>query len=151
MTWIRLRSRRDPAVWLPVCLVLLVLIPLAAWIQVWMSAWVEALNDTASSEPERAVAEAVQMIRLCEVALCVSSVLFAVFLFRFFQLGLRESRLPPSGWWSYGAWRAMVGPKASRMSRFGIAFTLLLPVSAAATVVVIEYLLLALLDGKFPA
>jgi hypothetical protein len=151
VTWIHLRSRRDPAVWLPALLVILLLTAIAAWAHVWMSAWLEAVNETASSDPERAVAEAVQMIRLCEVALCAASVLFGTFLYRFFQLGLREGRLPPSGWWSLGAWRAAVGARALRMSRLGLALALLLPISTAVTVLLIECLLRALLHGELSA
>lgn len=147
MTWIRLRSPWDPVVWLPLVLVPLVLAALVAWAQASVAGWQEALNDSMSSDPERAVAEATRMIRLCEAALCASSLLSAAFLYRFFTLGLREGRLPPSGWWSIGAWRMIIGPKARRMSRMGLAFTLLLPVTAVVTVLVVEYLLWALLAG----
>jgi len=148
VTWVHLRSRRDPAVWVPVLLLFLALVALAPWIQEWMSAWRGALDDTASTDPERAVAEAVQIIRLCEIALIASSALFGAFLYRFFQLGLRESRVPPSGWWSLGAWRVVVGPSARRMSRIGLFLSVLLPVSTVAIVLVIEHLLRTLLDGK---
>lgn len=148
MTWIRLRSRRDPAVWLPLLIALLALTALALWAQAWVSASLAAIDEAMSSDPERAVADAVRIIRLCEVALVASSVLLAAFLYRFFRLGLREGRLPPSGWWSLGAWRAAVGDRARRMSRLGLAFTLFLPVSSAATVLVIEHILRTLLDGK---
>ena len=121
---------------------------LATCAQLWLSAWLEAINHTARSDPERAVAEAVRLIRLCEVALCVSSGVFALFLARFFQLGLREARLPPSGWWSLGAWRAVVGPSAQRMSRIGLTSSLFLLALSVGAVLVIESLLRALLSGR---
>jgi hypothetical protein len=129
-------------------LVALVLVAGVAWAQVWFSTWLENLNATAASDPERAVHEAAQIIRLCEVALSASSVVFAAFFYRFFQLGLRESRIPPSGWWSFGAWRARVGPEARRMSQLGLFLPPLLVASAFVTVVVVECLLRRLLDGR---
>jgi hypothetical protein len=119
-----------------------------AWAQAWFSTWLEKLNATATSDPEQAVHEAVRMIRVCEFALCTSSLAFAAFFYRFFQLGLRESRIPPSGWWSLGAWRARVGPEARRMSQLGRFLPPLLVVSALMAVVLIECLLHSLLNGR---
>jgi hypothetical protein len=151
VTRIQLRSRRDPAVWLPILIVTLVMVALAAWAQSWMSGWMGAVEATADSDPERAIVEATRLIRLCEAALLASSVAFAVFLARFFQLGLREARLPPSGWWSLGAWQAVVGDQAQRMSRLGLGLTLLLLIATAAMVLAIEVLLRAILAGSAAA
>jgi len=151
MPWSVLRSRRDPAVWVPVLLVVCALGAAVAWAQVWMSTWLERLHEMAASDPERAVDEAVRIIRVCEVALCASSAVFAAFGYRFFQLAVRESRIPPSGWWSLGAWRVMVGPEARRRSRLGRFLPFLLAGSTLAIVVVIECLLRAILEGELAA
>lgn len=148
MTWIQLRSRRDPGVWLPFLLVTLAMAALAVWGHVWLSGWLEGFEATAESDPERAIAEAVRFIRLCEVALLASSLLFCGFLARFFQLALRQARLPPSGWWSLAARRVLGGPEARRMARLGLWLTLLLGALAAATVVMIEALLQSLLAAR---
>jgi len=147
MAWIRLRSRRDPAVWAPILLVVLLACALAAWGQLWMTPWLEAFESRSKADPEGTVSEAVRVIRLCEIALFATSAFLGAFLFRFFQLGLRESRIPPEGWWSLGAWRAMVGPHAARMGRIGLLLSPLLPRSAIAIVWILERLLHSLLSG----
>jgi len=145
VTWIQLRSRRDPAVWGPLLLTLLAMAAIVLWVQTELDGRLEALEATADSDPEGATSQAVRLVRWCEVALCTSTLLFTAFLARFFQLAGREGRLPPSGWWSLGAWRVLVGPEARRLSRLGLSLTLLLPALTAATIFVTETLLRSLL------
>lgn len=87
------------------------------------------------------------MIRGGELALLGSSALVAPFLFRFFQLGRRQARLPPEGWWSLGAWRALVGPPARRAGLIGMGLCVALTGATLALVVAIELLLGSLLRG----
>ncbi len=148
MTWVQLRSRRDPAVWVPLLVVLLIACGLAFAGQQWLDEWQRAFDARAEQDPESAIAEAVQLLRLCEVSLLVVSAGMGAFLFRFFQLGLREARIPPSGWWSLGAWRARVGPPAEWISRIGLFAALALPVSAIAIVWLLERLVRSLLQGQ---
>ena len=151
MTWIKLRSRRDPAFWAPLLLAVLVLVPLAAWSHLWFSDWIDALRETASFDRETARAEALRTLRLLEWVFCAVSSVFSAFLFRYFQLGLREGRLPPSGWWSFGALRVAVGPTALRMSKFGLVISVVLLTATIGFVLAVECLLRVLLAGKLAA
>jgi hypothetical protein len=141
VSWTRIRSRGHPAVWLPVVVVVGAMAALGAGAQTWVSARVRAISDTAATDRELAVAQALELIRLCETALLASSVVFAACLYAFFRRGLREGRLPPSGWWSLGAWRVASGPDVRRMGRLGLALTAFLPASAVAIILVLEFLL----------
>jgi len=145
MTWIEIRSPRERAVWLPIVVVVGALAVSTVWGFGEFSAWRRAIEDTAARDRDLGVAHAVAIIRACEISLCAVSLVFAAFLRRFFQLGLREERLPPSGWWSLGAWRAQVGESARRACRRGLWLVWLLPVSAILTVGVFELLLRSLL------
>lgn len=148
MDWIELRSRRDPAVWLPPLLVTVVLGVFAVWAFGELDTWRDGLRESAARDPDLAAARAVDAIRACEVALLAVSLAFGAFLRRFFALGLREARLPPSGWWSFGAWRARVGPAAQRVCRQGLWLAWLLPGSAVLLIVVLELLLRSLAAGS---
>ena len=151
MDWVQIRSRRDPAVWAPLLLAVLVIVPMAFWIHAWASGWLDSLRATASSDPEIARAEALRVLRLLEWVFCGVSFVFSAFLFRYFQLGLREGRLPPSGWWSFGALRVAVGPTALRMSKFGRLLSVVLLTATIGFVLAVEYLLRVILAGKLAA
>jgi hypothetical protein len=148
MDWVQLRSRRDPAFWAPLLLAVAVLVPMAFWAHVWMADWVDSLRATASSNPEAARAEALRALRLVEWAFCGISSVFSACMFRHFQLGLQEGRLPPSGWWSLGAYRVAVGPTARRMSRFGLVLCVALLTATIAFVFAVEHLLRVILVEK---
>ena len=148
MSWTQIRSRRDPAVWLPILVVVLVCGALALWAQLEISALLRELEASGRSDPERAVAEATRLIRLCELALGVSSLALSAFLVAFFRRALREERLPPSGWWSLGAWRMLTGPEVRQRSRVGLALALAIPLLTAATIAIIEVLLRMALAGS---
>lgn len=147
MPWIQLRSRRDPAVWLPPVLVVVVLVPLAFLIYARMSDWSARVTELADTDPEAAWDQTVQGLRLGSWVMIAVIVGFGAYLFRYFQLGRREARLPPSGrWWSFGAYRALVGPDAQRRSQFGIVIASLLLAVAIGLLVLVE-LLIRMLDA----
>ncbi len=148
MTWVQLRSRRDPAFWAPLLLAILLLVPSAFWAHLWVSGWLDSLRETASSDPEVARSEALRVLRLLEFAFGAVSSVLSAFLFRYFQLGLRESRLPPSGWWSFGAYRVAVGPTALRMSKFGLVLSVVLLSATIGFVLAVEYLRRVILAGN---
>jgi hypothetical protein len=118
---------------------------MAFWVHVWMSGWLDSLRAIASSDPEAARAEALRALRLLEWASFAVLSLLSAFLFRYFQLGLREGRLPPSGWWSLGAYRLAVGRTARRMSKFGLVLSAVLLTAAIGFVLAIEHLLQVIL------
>ena len=84
-----------------------------------MADLLERLELLAQSDPRAALAEAVVWLRRATLAFCALLVLFCLFLYRSCQLARREGRLPPSGWWSYGALHAITGERARRLARFG--------------------------------
>lgn len=127
------------------------LVPLASWAHLWVSGCLDSLRETASSDPEVARSEALRVLRLLELAFGAMSSVFGAFLFRYFQLGLREGRLPPSGWWSLGAYRVAVGPTALRMSRFGLALSVFLLSATIGFVLAVEYLRRAILAANLAA
>lgn len=151
MTWVQIRSRRDPAFWVPVLASFLVgfLVALAAYAS-W-SEWHDHLRELVTADPEAAAAEAVHMLRCVSWSLCIVLAGFSVFLLRYFQLGHRESRLPPSGWWSLGAYRVAVGPSARWMSRIGLVLSVLLFGAAIGLPLAVEHLLRVLHDGGLVA
>lgn len=143
MSWVQLRSRRDPAFWAPLLLAVLVLLPMAVWVNVWLSGWLSHLRAIASSDPEAARAEALHAIRTLGWTLCAVSSVFSAYLLRYFQLGLREGRLPPPGWWDLGAHRVAVGPTALRLCRLGLSLSVFLLTAAIGFALAVEYLLRA--------
>jgi hypothetical protein len=124
---------------------------MAFWTHAWASGWLDSLRATASSDPEIARVEALRVLRLLEWVFCGVSSVFSAFLFRYFQLGLREERLPPSGWWSIGAYRLAVGSTARRMSKFGLVLSVVLLTAAIGFVLAVEYLIRVILVEKVAA
>lgn len=116
---VRIRSPRDPGFWLPVVLVLIVLLPLAIAVYVQMTDYIAELETLAAADPEAALARAAAFLRRAVWGMCVLLGAFCLYFFRYSQLGRREGRLPPSGWWSFGALHAVVGERAQRIGRFG--------------------------------
>jgi hypothetical protein len=151
MGWVQFRSRRDPAFWLPLALIALILVPLGVATNVWVEAWVAELRELARSDPDAALAQALYILRLS--SWCFSSFLVVVcaFLFRYFQLGKQEGRLSPSGWWSLGSFRYAVGATARRMTRYGPFATAILLAAALGLVVAVEYVALLLGSGGLAA
>lgn len=119
MPWVEIRSRRDPAVWLPLLAVLAVLVPLAIATHVWLDARAEELVRAAEQDPARAIREALVFARTLGWVLAAASAAIGATLLHYCQRGLREGRLPPAGWWSLGAFRIAVGDTALRNARVG--------------------------------
>ncbi|UCE85658.1 MAG: hypothetical protein JSU66_15210 [Deltaproteobacteria bacterium] len=94
---------------------------------------------------------AARALRLSGWAFCAVSAAFSSYLFRYFQLGLRDGRLPPSGWWSLGAYRVAVGPTARRISRFGLVLAGFLFAASVGFALAIENLVRVLLEGPITA
>lgn len=149
MKRIRLRSPRDPQFWLPLLVSLIVILPLGYFAQAWLEQLVERLEQLAQANPRAALQEAVYWLRRATWAFCVLLAAFSLYLFRFCQLGRREARLPPSGWWSYGALHASVGEKARRMARFGQWISAALLLGSPGLAIAVEYLVRLLLAGEF--
>lgn len=146
MDYVKLRSRRDPAFWLPLVLSVVVLAPLVFGAYGLLTSLLDNLEALASSDPEAARVEAIRILRLSAWSLCAIMVLFCAYLYRYFQLGRREGRLPPSGWWSLGAFRAMVGRRARRMCQFGLVLSGVLLAAAIGLVLAVEHLI-GLIEG----
>jgi hypothetical protein len=141
MEWQNLRSWHDRGFWLPVACALL-LVSALAWLgHLWTRDYLEELRGLRGSDPEAAAAAAEHGLRFLGQVVCGFSVASAALLARYFQLGLREQRLPPSGWWSLGARRAVVGHGARSLSRFGLGLTVLLAAAGIGCVLAIRHLL----------
>jgi hypothetical protein len=144
--WVPLRSRRDPAFWVPLLATLLLLVPLVLVARCWSSDWIGHLRELAAAK-----AQAVRALRLAAWFLCLLTAGFSAYLFRYFQLGGREGRLPPSGWWSFGAFRILVGPKARRASQLGMMVSLMLFTAAVGFALVVEHLIRLIEAGRLSA
>lgn len=151
MDSIQLRSRRDPAFWLPLLVSVVVLSPLVFGAYVWVSNWTESVRALASSDPGAAQGEALRILRLCTWSLGAVMAGFCAYLFRYFQLGRREGRLPPSGWWSLGALRAIVGRKARRVGLFGLVLTGMLLAATIGLALAVEHLIRLIKGGMLAA
>ena len=136
-----LRSRRDPAFWVPLLMSVVALAALTLGAHAYLSDWIQGLRELASSDPEAAQTEAVRVLRLGTWSFCALMAGFCAYLIRYFQLGRREGRLPPSGWWSLGALRAIVGSRAHRMSRLGLVISAVLLVATIGLGVAVERLI----------
>jgi hypothetical protein len=141
VTWVRIRSRRDPAFWLPIVGILAVLVPIALATHFWLEARTEGLVELAASDPERALAEALTLARAVGWTLSALTAAIGIALLRYFQLGLRHERLPPEGWWSFGAFRVAIGETALRMARGGRVVAVLLIVASFGLLLSVEHLL----------
>lgn len=124
-----IRSRRDPACWLPLVVVLTALIPLALWAHSWTEGYRARLEALAREDARAAALLAEQMIWQIGWIVFGFTLVVGVLLIRYFQLALREGRLPPSGLWSLGSHRAVVGRSARRRARLGLGVTVILPLA----------------------
>lgn len=129
METIPIRSRRDPRFWAPFVVVFIVLIPSAILLSEWVTAFsdrLEALTETDPAAAKQLAEEALLTLVMGGGALsCVAGVL----LFRFFQLGYAQNRLPPDGLWSLGAYQATVGQRVQLMCRIGMGLAILIPLA----------------------
>jgi hypothetical protein len=136
MPWVRIRSRKDPAFWVPLALPLL----LGPLLLVAVDAWVGALRELAASNPAAAAAAAARGLRGIGWGLAAILVLVAALLARSSQLGLQQGRIPPSGWWSLGAYQAATGTTAKRIGRGGLVMAALMAVVGVVNAFVFERL-----------
>lgn len=129
METIRIRSRRDPAFWVPLVVTVLVMGPAVVFVYLWASSLAEHLKALAEIDPVKAAEESKDVLLSVGFWVFGVSVFLGLFLFRHFQLGLSQGRLPPDGIWSLGAYQATFGQRAKRMSRIGMVVSLILPLA----------------------
>ena len=129
MTWQTIRSWRDPAFWLPLASAVCLVLVLAVGAHSWTRGYLQELQSLGVSDPRAAAAAAERGLRVLGQAVFGFTLAFGALFFRYFQLGFRQQRLPPCGWWSLGARRAVVGSSARRLSRMGVALSLVLPIA----------------------
>lgn len=141
MEWQTLRSWRDRGFWLPLAGALLLVLAVALGGDLWARRHLEQLQLLRASDPDAAAAAAVRGLRLLGRAVCGFSLVSAALLARYFQLGLREQRLPPSGWWSLGARRAAVGPGARSLGLFGLGLSIFLAAAGVGCLLAMDHLL----------
>lgn len=144
MPWVTIRSRRAPAFWAPIVVVLLAVLPLGVWAQSWVTAYIRHLEALRTSDPIAARVAAEQALRLFGWGTCGFVLVIAVVFARYFWLGLRQERLPPAGWWSLGAYRAATGATAERLARAGLVVAFLLALFGVGSVFLVIRLIGAL-------
>jgi hypothetical protein len=141
MEWQTIRSWRDRGFWLPLACAVLLVLSLALGGDLWVRRYIQELQVLRVSNPEAAAVAAERGLRLLGQAVGGFALGCSVLLARYFQLGFREQRLPPSGWWSLGARRAAVGPRARSLSLFGLGLSVLLAAAGVGCVVATRHLL----------
>ena len=151
MNRIKLRSPRDPEFWLPVGISLTFVLSLGYFGHAQVSELITGLRLLAEIDPGAALEQAVYWLRVATLVFCALLIGFCLLLFRSCQLARREGRLPPSGWWSYGALYAKTGESARRMARLGQWLTGLLLLATLALAIAVEHTARLLLAGNFPA
>jgi hypothetical protein len=144
MPWEMVRSRRDPAVWAPFALFALVAVPGLLLAQQWRDDWIGSLRALAESDPLAARIAAQRGIRTIAWAVGGLVVGFAAVMSRSCLLGLRQQRMPPAGWWSFGAFQVATGSTATRIARAGLGMALLLAALGIASPLLVERFLHAL-------
>ena len=144
MEWQTIRSWRDPGFWLPLASAIGLVSLLGVAAHFWTRSYLQELNALGVSDPPAAAAAAGRDLRLLGQTVFGFSLASGALFFRYFQLAIREQRLPPSGWWSLGVRRVAVGSGARRLSRMGLAVSLLLPAAGTGCLLAIRSLLAAL-------
>jgi hypothetical protein len=148
MPWIPLRSKRDPAFWVPLVLALLFVLVLGIGAQRWATGHLLDLQAAAERDPRSAAAGAERTLRNLSWTVGGFCLLNAVLLARHCQLGLRQGRLPPRGWWSLGAHRMAVGPTADRLGRVGLLLALVLGLVGIVIMFLFDRLIDSLVAGR---
>ena len=136
-----IRSWRDPAFWLPLACALPLIVALGLAAHGWVPRYIHDLESLRDTQPEVAAAAAERALRLLGRGICGFSLATALLLSRYFQLALREERLPPSGWWSLGARRIVVGSGARSLARFGLGLALSLALAGVGCLLAVRHLL----------
>jgi|SRR5262245_20893239 len=150
MEWQTIRSWRDRGFWLPLTCAHLLVLSLALGGDLWTRRYLQELQVLRASNPDAAAVAAERGLRLLGQAVCAFSLATAGLLARYFQLGHREQRLPPSGWWSLGARRIVVGPSARSLSLWGLSLSILLAAAGVGCLLAMRRLLEALV-GRLAA
>lgn len=135
--WVPIRSRRDPAFWAPLLMTVLITTSLFLVVHNHITDLIESINS--STLPlSTFMDQLIFYLRVLVWSFGILLVIFSALNAKFFKTGLLEGRLPPSGWWSLGAWRAAVGPGIKRMAKFGYAVSLLLLITGIGSVTALE-------------
>ena len=151
MAWVSIRSRRDPAFWGPLALALLVAPLLGLGAHLWVTGHIRDLQVLADSEPRAARAAAEHTLRGLSWLVGGFCLVSSALLGRYFQLSLRQGRLPPHGWWSLGAHRAATGTTARRLASLGLGLAAVVGLLGIVTVFLVEHLIEALLAVRLTA
>ena len=139
--WVQIRSRRDPAFWAPLLVTIIITTSFFLWAQAYTTEFLETINSNTLSADQSA-SQLILHLRIVVWSFSAIFIIFSALNFRYFKTGIHEERLPPSGWWSLGAWRAIVGPRVKRLAPLGYAFSLLLFITALGLAIAVEYFLL---------
>ena len=139
-----IRSWRDRGFWLPIACAALLVFVLTWSGDLWTRRYLQGLQELRTSDPASATAAADLGLRVLAWTVCGFALGCAALLARYFQLGLREQRLPPAGWWSLGARKAAVGPGTRALCRFGLGLALVIATAGIGCLVAMGNLLEAL-------
>jgi hypothetical protein len=121
---------------------------LGVCVQLWVAEHIAALEALAKSEPFMARVVAEDGLRRLSRFLAGFCVFSSALLARYFQLGLRQGRVPPHGWWSLGSHRAATGTTARRLGRVGLCLAALLSLLGVAAMLLMEHLIESLLHAQ---
>lgn len=139
--WIQIRSRRDPVFWAPLLVTVIITTSLFLWAQAYTTEFLKTINsDTLSAD--QTMNQLILHVRIIVWLFSAILIIISALNFRYFKAGIQEGRLPPAGWWSLGAWRAITGPRVRRMAPIGYAFSVLLFITAFGLAIAVEYFLL---------
>ncbi len=145
--WRILRDRRDPEFWFPLILVLLVVIPVG-WAGIsWTESYLAELQRHAQENPKYGVEEGTALLRLVVRTFAAGVLCFAIYLFLLCRQAREEAQLPPSGWWSLGAWRARVGESARTRAQWGMRLSVFLALLVPTMLLLLESVLQTLLSS----
>ena len=139
--WVQIRSRRDPAFWAPLLVTVIITTSLFLWAQAYTTEFFETINSNTLSADQTAN-QLILHVRIVVWSFSAILMIFSALNFRYFKAGIQEGRLPPTGWWSLGAWRAIVRPRVKRMALLGYVVSLLLFITGIGFAIVVEYFLL---------
>ena len=148
MAWVRIRSIRDPAVWAPFAAAVLIGPLLGVCLHLGVASYLRDLQELSTSDPGAAAAAAERTLRGLAWFLTGFVLLFSALLGRSCQLGLRQGRMPPLGWWSLGAYRVATGATARRLGYVGLALAALLGLLGIALPFIVDHFIEALLSAR---
>ena len=139
--WIPIRSRKHPAFWAPLLLTVLIATFLFVWAYDHTDNLLVSVNSKGLSDDE-IIKVLILEIRTIVWTFGALLIVISVILYKCFSLGVTESRFPPSGLWSLGSWRAIVGPRVKKLALVGYALSLSLFLMGFGLISSAEYFLL---------